>query len=215
MTPKLTALLFAAITLLALLVVSAVGFAFIKQQAVTNIYRDRLHQLSAEYEDLRGQYNDAVRKAAVTELVVEQGTLSVHLVDVHGRNRVLTTDVDPELPVYVDYLVQHDRLWVRSVYDASRSPQDAMILDEAYRDIDWEDPATRYGLVAYRKLTEGRWVVTATQNGALALVPAGDTPVELVPPPPMLDFKTVDQEVAADLDRLSIGDVLNQYFGGP
>ena len=51
----------------------------VESRVAADIYRQRLTALGADYEALRGRYNEAVRKTAVTELLVKDGSLSVDL----------------------------------------------------------------------------------------------------------------------------------------
>jgi len=58
------------------------------------------------------------------------------------------------------------------------------------------------GKAVYRKLTEGRWLVTVTGNGSLGLERARREAVVLLSPaPPVADFAAVRQ----DLDRAQAG----------
>ena len=64
--------------LLVLTVVGAVAaFRLIEATLAADVYRERLVQLATDYETLLGSYNAAVRRTAITELVVEGDTLSV------------------------------------------------------------------------------------------------------------------------------------------
>ena len=49
------------------------GFRLIHSQIITDLYRDRLLSLGRDYDRLRRSYNEAVRKTAVTELIVQDG----------------------------------------------------------------------------------------------------------------------------------------------
>jgi hypothetical protein len=66
-----------------------------------------------------------------------------------------------------------------------------------------------YGLSVYRPLYEGRWVVTATQNGALALTPVEQSQsVELSPPQPVRSFEVIENELEAEVDSIGVVDVV-------
>ena len=58
---------------LLVLLVAAAGFAafrLLEASLATDVYRERLAEMSTDYEVLREQYNRAVRRTAVTELSI-------------------------------------------------------------------------------------------------------------------------------------------------
>src|SRR5690554_4211377 len=71
------------------------------QRKVESLERDytQLKQthdaLRQSYEQLRQTYNEAVAKTAVTELVVEDGTLCVTIRTAEGVDRTIPTPFDP------------------------------------------------------------------------------------------------------------------------
>ena len=54
-------------------------------QRGSEVYRERLAAVASDYEELRGRFNEAVRRTAVTELVVENGALSVAIRNAGGQ----------------------------------------------------------------------------------------------------------------------------------
>ncbi|MEO1511744.1 MAG: hypothetical protein AAFU70_06710, partial [Planctomycetota bacterium] len=83
-------------------VVAFFGLGLVRAQTEREIYRDKVRELATTYESLRDQYNDAVRRTSVTELVVEEGELSVSVRGAGGEVRRVETPYNPEREIYVD-----------------------------------------------------------------------------------------------------------------
>jgi len=150
-----------------------------------NVYRARLAVLDEDYRLLLDRYQSLVRETAVTEVVVEDGAMSVSVRTAEGELRRFDTPYDPSGEIYVDYVVRGGRLWIRRVFDAATPPEAGIVIDPRLAALDWgQDPTLAHGKATYRALGEGRWVVTATGNGALGLAeaPIGQR-VDLAPPP--------------------------------
>lgn len=111
------------------------GFRLIHSQIITDLYRDRLLSLGRDYDQVRGSYNEAVRKTAVTELIVQNGTICVAIQTADGAERVIQTPFDPSHEVYVDYLVANGRLWIRRVFDEQTPPDKGLVIDPTWTDI--------------------------------------------------------------------------------
>jgi hypothetical protein len=199
----------AILTTVLLVAVAGVGLSLLRGRVVEDIYRERLRALSDEYESLRRHYNEAVEKTAVTELRVEGGRLSVDIVTAAGLARTIETPFDPREEIHVDYVVIDGRLWIRRIHDASTPATQAMLIDPTFTDVDWDEDGKRYGLTIYRPLSDGRWVVNATANGALTLVRTpSDAPVELAAPPEIRDYEQVESELDGALEEIGWLDVL-------
>src|SRR5690606_19499101 len=112
-------------SLLVLLTVAGamVGYRLVESKITADIYRDRLVTLSEDYETLRRTYNEAVRRTAVTELLVEGDTVCVVIRTAAGVLRKIATPYSPDSEVYVDYVVVDGRLWIRRVFDAHTPPE--------------------------------------------------------------------------------------------
>jgi hypothetical protein len=179
------------------------------------IYRERLERMAADYEALRGLYNEAVRRTAVTELVVKDRSLSVRVRNAAGLIKDIPTPFDPSREIYVDYVVIDNRLLIRRVFDQRTPPDQGVLIEPALGQIDWNAPGVAHGKAVYRVLGEGRWVITATAGGALGLVRApDDTPADLRPPPQLRDFAAIDAEAREHVRRLSFLDVIRRVLGG-
>lgn len=207
------------ITGIALLVSAGVAAMFGLQMARSDareaIYRDRLRSVVADYERLRDRYNDAVRQAAVTELVVADGALTVRVRSVDGAIAEVATDVDPSREVYVDYAVLGGRVWIRRVFDGSTAPDRGTLIDPELASIDWDADGAAMGKAVYRSLGTGRWVVSVTGNGALGLVRApDDEPVELGPAPTVADYAEIERSLEDDLERIGFSELWARVIGG-
>lgn len=187
------------------------------------IYRQRLEELSGRYSQLADLYNQAVDKTAVTELVVKDGTLSVVIRTAAGVVETIPTELDPAQEVHAEYLVQDGRLWIRRIYTlsdpdpAGKARATVVIIDPRLASPAWDSDPTLQGLSVFRKqLSEGRWIVTATGNAALALkkLPPGQQ-CDLASPPPVRDFATVRKEVDHELARLGLLDIAENIFNEP
>ena len=160
------------VAIVLLCVVGGVGYRLASSKMELDIYRERLAGLSGEYESLRNMYNQAVRKTAVTELIVKDGRLSLAIRTIEGVDRIIDTPFDPAEEVYCDYVLQDGRLWIRRVYDAKTPPNRGLVVDSDLECVNWSDPSARYGKAVYRSLGEGRWIVTVTGDGSLGLARA-------------------------------------------
>ena len=190
-----------------------ITFGLKQSQMEVEVYRDRLRILSGEYEDLRRTYNDAIRRTAITELVVDEGKLEVAIRTADGAERRIPTPFDPREEIYVDYVVAGGRLWIRRLFDAHTSPVEGLVIDPQWADVAWDAPDMRYGKAVYRQLASGRWVVSVTGDGSLGLAPR--TPGEditLQPAPPVRDFEEIETEVTAAIDRISHAEVLKKIL---
>ena len=89
--------------------------------------------LTETYDDLAGRYNTAVRRTAMTELVVQNGTLSVVVQSAAGRITDITTPYDPASEIYVDYAIIGGRVWIRRIFDEHTAPAEAMVIAQKPR----------------------------------------------------------------------------------
>ena len=178
-----------------------------------DVYLERYTQLNDEHNDLIEQYNQAVTRTAVTELVVADGGVTVNVRTADGLTEPHPVNADPTHPIYVDYVVKDGRLLIRRVFDSKSAPDDAGVIDSKLLNIDWNDPAVRHGQAIYRQLTDGRWIVTVSGDGSLALAKVeDDADVQLLPAPEVGEFDPID-EINQDIQRISPGDVFRRLFG--
>lgn len=200
------------------------GLAFTRSRAAAAIYRDRLAELAERHAGLVDRYNDAVRRTAVTELLVRDAApggdppaLAVRVRTPAGVLREIATPFDPGREVFVDFVVVDGRLWIRRVYDDMTPPAEGLVIDPEIDAVDWDRPDAIEGKVVYRALRPGRWIVTTTGTGALGLARVGDLgdpPADLAGPVEMLDFDEVEAEVREARDAIGVGDLWRWATGG-
>ena len=191
------------------------GLGLVKSGAEREIYRERLRALAGQYEELRGLYNDAVRKTAVTELLVGDGRLRVRVRTAEGVVQEVQTPYDPSREVYLDYAVLDGRVWIRRVFDEKTPPSEGVLIDPRLAHIEWDLTGAEVGKAVYRSLSDGRWVVSVTGNGSLGLVRVGDEEeVELAAPPPVVDFRAVEGEIEAEMERVGLAELWGRVVGG-
>jgi hypothetical protein len=195
-------------------VVAIVGLRFAKADAANAVYKSRLQDLSSEYESLRSQYNTAVRQTAVTELVVQNRSVTVQVRTIEGTVETIETDADAEQEIYVDFALIEGRLWIRRVFDADTPPSRATLINPKLAQIDWDSENALVGQAVYRQLGEGRWVVNTSGDGALALTRVSeDQVINLAPPPEIGEFEEIQTQVDQELDRVSWRDVFAAVLG--
>lgn len=188
------------------------GYRFVRADLAAHVYKARLVSLAADYETLRGTYNEAIKRAAVTELVVKDKSLSLRVRGPAGVIREIPTNFDPSGEIYIDYVVVDQRLWIRRVFDSNTAPGAALVIDPEFKDVDWDDPAAGHGKAVYRRLGEGRWVVSVSGDGSLGLARA-TSEVDLRAAPRLKDYSTVEIEARAQADRIGPGEVWGWLFG--
>ena len=184
------------------------GYRLLLAGIEVDVYRERLVELRRDHDQLRKQYNQAVRRTAVTELLVNDGELRVSIRTAEGELRTLETPFDPSREIYVDYVIIDGRLWIRRVFDANTAPGEGMVIDPALVDIDWDVARAAHGKAAYRPLDEGRWVVTVTGDGSLGLARVDAARVELSGPPAVREYTPVGESVDAVLRELTAAEML-------
>ncbi len=192
---------------------SLLGYHLIRADLAEGVYRQRLEDIAGRYENLREQYNEAVRRTAVTELLVRDGKLSVRICNAAGVVHEIPTDYDPAGEIYVDYAIVDGRLWIRRVFDAQTPPSHGLLVDPVLANVDWDGGGATFGKAVYRSLSEGRWVVSVSGDGSLDLRQAGDEPAVLAPPPRLGSFDEIDSELRRKLDDIGPGDVWSEFWG--
>jgi hypothetical protein len=192
-----------------------VGLRFAKGAAAAGIYQQRLEALHGDYEQLRGQYNQAVRRTAVTELVVEDDVVTVVVREADGSTREVRTPLSGSEEVFVDYVVLDGRLMIRRVFD-SYGPAQGVVIDPELLAVDFSAYDAAVGKAVYRTLGEGRWIVSVTGDGSLGLTEAPDeAPAELAYRPEVRDYDPLEEADAAAQDAgrdISVMDVMRALW---
>ena len=202
-----------------------VGYKALRSDVVASVYKQRLHELASEYETLRGRYNEAVRKTAVTELVVNKGHLCVRVRDVDGVVQTFDTPFDPSGEIYCDYVVRDGRVWIRRVFDGETPPVKGVVIDPELAEVDWSSSSDQdeqaVGKAVYRALSEGRWVVTVTGDGSLGLRRVGDADgattddLGLSRGPEVKRFEEIESRARAEAESIGWREVWAALWGGP
>ena len=202
-----------------------VGWRLVSSDVQARVYRDRLAQVAGEYRALQENYNEAVRRTAMTELIAHEGELWVRVRSSAGDIAVMRTPFDPSKEVFADFVVLDGRIWIRRVYDQSTSPEEGFIVDDALGPVTWADERVEVGKAVYRPLTDGRWLVEVTGSGALGLSRIGDVPAggpealraemepDLARGARVRNFEQWLEEVDADTRDIGFGDVIEALLG--
>jgi hypothetical protein len=192
---------------------SVFAYRLVYSRLEVEVYRSRLAELSDDLWELRDQYNQVVMRTAVTELLVEDGTLSVHIRSARGLERSIPTPFDPSAEIYVDYVVIDGRLWIRRVFDNATPPLDGLIIDPELVAIDWDAEGAVAGKAIYRALGDGRWVVTVTGDGSLGIAPlAGGEVANLAPPPPVREYRELEGEIEDALREAAMAELFDELL---
>ncbi len=190
------------------------GYRVMRAQVAEGVYRERLATIAQDYESLRGRYNDAVTRTAVTELIVKDHVLSVRVRTAEGVIADIPTPFDPRGEVYVDYVLIDQRLWIRRVFDARTPPERGVLIDPRLADVNWGDAAVGHGKAVYRALGEGRWIIAVSGDGALTIARArDDRPSAPAFAPLVREHSALPEEARARVDRIGPGDVLDWLLG--
>jgi hypothetical protein len=198
----------------------AVWLAYRYAQAMfaEDLYRQRISALVKDYESLRSSFNAAVKKTAVTELLVnDDGSICVVFVNMDGSEVVQPTKFRMGSEVFVDFVVIDGRLFLRRVFDENTKPSEALVINPELQKVEWQSGKIAGGSAPYTQINKtGRWVVNVNGTGALEIrhtdEKAPRTP--LVATPAVKDFSTVDKELDAQLEQITAADVLKSIFGG-
>jgi hypothetical protein len=183
-----------------------VGYRSLRVEALSAAYRQRLHALSEDYARLSARYDTVVKRTSVTELVVEGSKLSVVISTLDGELKRIETPFDPKNEIHVDYVVRDGRLWIRRVHDSATAADHALLIDPALAGLSWDPTGNDYGVTIYRPLSEGRWIISVTANGALNLVKqaSGSTSAVVLEPAPRVQrFEQLEQDARNDVADLS------------
>ncbi|MEM8781373.1 MAG: hypothetical protein AAGE65_00835 [Planctomycetota bacterium] len=193
---------------------SLLGYRVAKDAVTAEIYRDRLAALQERHAALTERYNAAVTRAAVTELVVDADAVSVVIRGADGVLERIATPYSAKDEVFIDYAVLDGKLWIRRVFDEHTPPRRGTLIDPALAKVDWDDARAQHGKIAYRSLSDGRWVVSVSGDGSVGLKKlSDDTAIELVAKPEVAEFSPVEQ-AQADAAKVGVSDVVSHLLGG-
>lgn len=204
------------------------GVELVRSRAAAGVYRQRLAELRDDHVALVGRYNDAVRRTAVTELVVrapledpEPGSiprdrLSVRVRSVEGVEREIATDFDPDSEIYVDFAIIDGRVLIRRLFDEHTPPSEGLLIDASLGDVDWSDQRATLGKAVYRSLDRGRWTISVNGSGSIDLAWSGepdDPPAALEAVAVVDSFDEIEAEIADVEARIGIGELWAWVMG--
>lgn len=159
--------------------------------------QDDLSKLRVRFNEVVDTFNTVVTRTAVTELLVEDGRLTVIVRRIDGSMQRIPTSFDPKGEIYVDYVVLDGRLWIRRVFDGRTPPERGLLVDPGLKSVDWKGTTAPYGKAVYRSLDEGRWIITVTGDGSLGLAPASrHEHATLATAPEVKEFEPIEIDAA-------------------
>lgn len=192
------------------------GYGLIRNQVAVRIYQNRLKHLTADYQQVCSSYNEAVKRTAVTELVVRDQHIWVVIRTATGELRTIETPFNPMHEIYVDYIVSDGRLWIRRVYDAQTPPSQGLVINPEWANVDWNHDGSRYGKAVYRQLSAGRWSVNVSGSGSLGLEPIDEHAKPLLMPPPIIkDYNQIQAETESEIKSIGFTDIWQILFSLP
>ncbi len=192
---------------------AGLGYLLLRDRIAAGIYKDRLVAVTAEYNALAQNYNKAVTRAAVTELLVENGAVAVQVRAPSGVIQRYDTPYSADSEIFLDYVVLNGKLWIRRVFDDRTAPREGVLIDPALAEIDWDAAEADHGKVAYRSLADGRWVVSVSGDGSVGLKKAADeSPADLVSAPEVGTFDPLD-EAEKEVKAITWRDVVGEFGG--
>ncbi|MEX0331184.1 MAG: hypothetical protein AB3N64_07155 [Puniceicoccaceae bacterium] len=190
------------------------GFFWLREEVTSQIYRNKLESMAAEYAELADRYNDAVRQSAVTELEVTEDSVAVLIRTIDGDLKRIPTPYDPKEEIFVDYLVGNGRIWIRRVFDENTAPGNGLVIDPVWEVVDWKDSALSYGKIVYRSLEPGIWSIQVSGNGALSLEPAAEShPEALTAAPELRSFEEIQLSLDAEVQSITLADLWDYCCG--
>ncbi len=203
------------LTLIILLLVAGVsGYLWMRSRIVMGLYKNKLVRISDDYRTLQKAYNQAVRETAVTELLVSRDKISVVVRTVEGVVRTVDTPFRAGQDLYVDYVLLNNRLWIRRVFDDATPPANGVVIDPQLADIDWDMQDVSYGKAIYKRLNEGRWIVSVTGNGSLGLKRCSEAvPVNLHATPAVRTYEEIQEDLQQNITTVNVRDVFRAFLG--
>lgn len=190
------------------------GFFWLREEVTSQIYRNKLESMAAEYAELADRYNHAVRQSAITELEVTEASVAVLIRTIDGEVKRIATPYDPREEIFVDYLVGNGRIWIRRVFDDNTPPENGLVIDPVWDRVDWKDSGLSYGKVVYRALEPGTWSIQVSGNGALSLEPATSShPDALAAAPEIRSFEEIQLALEAEVQAITFEDLWDYCCG--
>lgn len=216
------------------------GLDLARSRAEAAVYRQRLADLAQAHTGLVDRYNVAVRRTAVTELIVREPevpirmpaadepatppgmeapapSLSVRVRSIDGVEREIPTPFDPRTEIYVDFVVKDGRVLIRRIFDEYTPPSQGLVIDASLGTVDWEAENVRLGKAVYRELRPGRWTISVNGSGAIDLAWSGavdEAPAALAATAEISDFDEVEADVRDARESVGLGELWRLIIGG-
>lgn len=186
------------------------GFLWVKEEVTSRIYREKLAALAGDYASLAEQYNYAVQESAVTELDVDEESVTVVIRTLEGEIKRIETPYNPEKEIFVDYLVGDGRIWIRRIFDQATPPSEALVIDPVWENVDWASNELSYGKAVYRALEPGIWSIQVNGSGALSLEPVAASRIEsLIPSPEIRSYEEIQLNLDKEVKEIGASDLWN------
>jgi hypothetical protein len=190
------------------------GYLWIREEVTSRIYREKLESLAGDYAALAESYNYAVRQSAITELEVVDNQVTVVIRTLEGEIQRIETPYDPSEEIFVDYLVGDGRIWIRRIFDQSTPPDEALVIDPVWDEIDWKDSGLQYGKAVYRSLEPGIWSIQVSGSGALSLERVDASRLHaLKPSPEIRTYEEIQLNLDQEVQAIGLGDLWDYCFG--
>lgn len=195
--------------------ISMGGYFWLREGVTSSIYRAKLDALAADYMELTKQYNEAIKRTAVTELEVTEKTVAIIIRTADGEIQKLDTPFNPAREIYVDYVVGNGRIWIRRIFDSFTRPDEAMVIDPVWEDIDWATANLDYGKAVYRALEPGIWAIQVSGNGSLSLEKSElSVRANLEAAPRIRSYDELHAEVQQEVREIGPKDIWTYATGG-
>ena len=158
-----------------------------KAAVARDAYRVRLADLETKHNQLVNDYNLAIRRSAVCEVLQKGGKLTVRVRTDDGQTEEIPLAFDPVHEIHFDFVCLDGRLHMRRVYDDQTAPAAGTLIQSKLAQVDWSAHADDRGLVLYRPLVEeGRYALKVSGNGALTLEKMDDQEISRLEQAPKL-----------------------------
>ncbi|MGA1205053.1 MAG: hypothetical protein ACO3ZW_04495 [Opitutales bacterium] len=186
------------------------GFLWLREEVTNRIYQQKLEALVGEYAALADRYNYAVRQTAITELEVTNDSVTVLIRTLDGEIRRIPTPFDPRREIYIDYLVGRGKIWIRRVFDQKTSPDNGLVIDPVWDEVDWKNGHLDFGKAVYRAMEPGIWSIQVSGSGGLTLEKVRETTSASLEAAPLVrTFEEIKLSLDAEVKSIGWDDIWN------
>lgn len=152
------------------------GWEIYRRDNAVQAAEARAASLARQLAEVREERQRLLARTGITLIEVDDDMVRLLVARADGSLQVIPTPYSPDGEIFVDYVVHQGRVLIRRVFDESTSPREAVVVDPALVEINWEalDPRS-HGRTVYRQLAPGRWMISISGAGALGLERLDDT----------------------------------------